>query len=52
MESRGEVEAQALEFQKLEEIFEDRDGVVFDTFLSFGTIHQLKVKLQAFKYQG
>ena len=29
MEGGGEIEAQALEFQKLEEIFEDRDGDVF-----------------------
>ena len=42
MESEGEVEAQALEFQKLEEIFEDRDGDVLDTIISFVPFHQLK----------
>ena len=50
MDSGGKIEAQALEFQKIEEVFEDRDGEVFDTLLSFGSINQLQTKLKAFKY--
>ena len=38
MDSVGEVETQDLEFQKLEEVFEDRDGSIFDIVLSFGSI--------------
>ena len=49
MDSGGEVEKQDLEFQKLEEVFEDRDDDIFDYVLSFGPIHQLKTKLEAFK---
>ena len=42
----------AKEFNKLEEIFEDRDGDVFDTVLSFGNIHELKNKLKTLETQG
>ena len=52
MESKGEIETQALEFKKLEEIFEDRDGDILNHILSFGPVYQLKTKLQAFKYKG
>ena len=49
MDSGGEVEAQALEFQKIYEVLEDRYRGIFDTIMSFGPIHQLKNKLDAFK---
>ena len=39
MNSGGEVEVQALEFQKIDEVFKDKDGDIFDTILSFGPIH-------------
>ena len=52
MDSGGEIEAQALEFQKIEEVLEDRDSEVFDTLLSFGSINQLKTKIKTFQYQG
>ena len=52
MERGGEIEAHDLEFQKLEEVFEDRDGAFFYTIFSFGPIYQFKTKLQAFKDQG
>ena len=52
MESGWEIETENLEFQKLEDVFKDRDGGIFDTIISFGPIHQLKTKLDAFKDQG
>ena len=52
MNSGGEVEARALEFHKRYEVFEDRDGGIFYTILSFSPINQLKTKLKAFKDQG
>ena len=52
MEGKGEIETQALEFEKLEEILKERDGDVFDPIFSFGLVHELKVKLQAYKDQG
>ena len=52
MDSGGEVEAQALEFQKIDEVLEDRDVGIFDTILSFSPIHQLRKRLDAFKDQG
>ena len=39
MDSGGETETQTLEFQKLEEVFEDRDGDIFDNIMSFGSVH-------------
>ena len=45
----GGVEAQALEFQRIDEVLEDRDSRIFDTILSFGPISQLKMR---FKDQG
>ena len=35
MDSGGEVGAQALEFQKIDELFEDRYGAIFDTIMYF-----------------
>ena len=35
MDSGGEVEAKALEFHKIDEVFEDRDGGIFDTIFFF-----------------
>ena len=52
MDSGGEIEDQALEFQKIEDVFGDRDGEVFDTLLSFGSINQLQAKLKTLKEQG
>ena len=49
MESGGEIKAHVHEFRKLEEIFKDKDGNVFDIVLSFGPIHELKSKIQTFK---
>ena len=52
MEGEREVKTQVHEFGKLEEIFEDIDGDIFDTVLSFGLFHESKNKLKTFKYQG
>ena len=52
MDSGGEVEAHALEFQKIDKVFEYRDGGIFYTVLYFVPVHQLKTKLEAFKDQG
>ena len=49
MDSGGEVEFQSLEFQKIDEVFEDGDGDIFYTIFSFGPVHQLKTKLESFK---
>ena len=46
MEVEGEVETQAHKFSKLDDIFEDRDGDIFDTVLSFGPMHELKNRLK------
>ena len=35
MDSGREIEAQVLEFEKIEEVFEDRDCEIFDTLFSF-----------------
>ena len=40
------MEAHVREFNKLEEMFEDQDGDVFDTALSFNPMHELKNKLK------
>ena len=52
MDNGGEIEAQALEFQKIEEVFEDKDSDIFYTLLSFGSINQLKMKIKTFEDQG
>ena len=36
----------------MEEVLEYRDGEIFYTIFSFGLVHQLKSKIEAFKYQG
>ena len=48
MDSGGETKVQALEFQKIEELFEDRDSEIFDNLLSFGSINQLQTNLKTF----
>ena len=52
MDSGGEVEAQNLEFHKIEEIFEDNNSGIFYTLLSFLPINQLKTKITSFKDLG
>ena len=52
MEGEGEIEAHIHEFGKVEEKLEQGDGDVFDTVLSFDTIHELKTKRQTFKDLG
>ena len=46
------VEAQSLEYQKVEELFEDRDVDFFDTILLNGPIDIVKQKLKLLKDQG
>ena len=45
MEGEREIETKVHEFGKLEDIFEDRDGNIFDIIISFGPVHELKNKL-------
>ena len=52
MDGGGEVEVQAMEFRKIDEVLEDRDGRIFDIIWSFGPISQLKTRLDVFKDQG
>ena len=52
MDSGGEIEAQALEYQKIEEVFENRDIDIFYTLLYFCSVNQLKTKIKTFEYQG
>ena len=49
MDSGEGVEAKALEYQKIEEVFEDKDNEIFYTLLSFGSFKQLKSKLTILK---
>ena len=51
MEGEGQVETQVRECSKLDEIFEDMDGDIFDTVLSFGPVHELKNRLKALEEQ-
>ena len=51
MDGIREIEEQALEFEKLEEIFEDMYHDVFKNILSYGPFDELKSKIQAFKDQ-
>ena len=46
------MEVQGLEYQKVEEDFEDRDVEVFDTLLLNGLIGEVKEKLRLLKEQG
>ena len=41
MDSERETEARALEFQKIEEVFEDKDSEIFNSVLPFSSINQL-----------
>ena len=52
MDSGGEIESRVLDFQKFEEVFEDRDSEIFDTLLSFVLVNQLKTKIKTFMDQG
>ena len=52
MDSVEGVEAQALEYQKIEEVFEDKYCEVFDTILSVGSVEHVKNKLKVLKDQG
>ena len=52
MDSVEGVESQALEYQKIEEVFEDKHCEVFDTLLSSGSAYQLKYKLKVLMDQG
>ena len=52
MDSGGEIEAKELEFQRIKEVFEDRNFEVFDTPLTYGFINQLKTKLKTFEDQS
>ena len=52
MDSGREIEAQGLEFHKIEEVFEDKDSVIFYTIFSFVPVNQLKTKITTFQDQG
>ena len=52
MDQVENVEAQNLEYQEFEELFEDRDVEVFDTILLNGPIDIVKQNLKLLKYQG
>ena len=47
-----EVEAQNHEYQRIEEVFEDKDSDIFDTILLNGPIDVVKTKLKLLKDQG
>ena len=47
-----EVEVQNLEYQRIEEVFEDKDSNIFDTILFNGPIDSVKTKLKLLKYKG
>ena len=46
-----EVEAQNLEYQRIEEVFEDKDSNILDTILLNGPIDAVKTKLKLLKDQ-
>ena len=46
------VDAQSLEYHKIEDLFLDRDAEVFDTMLLNGPVDTVKQKLMFLKYQG
>ena len=41
-----------MEYQRIEEVFEDKDSKVFDTILLNGPIDSVKMKLKVLKEQG
>ena len=45
----GEVEALNLEYQRIEELFEDKDSNIFDTIFLNGPIDYVKTKLKILK---
>ena len=46
MDSGGEIEAHVLEFQKIEEAFEDKYSEIFYNLVSFVLVNQLKTKIK------
>ena len=48
----GEVDTQVYEFSKLDEIFEDNDGDIFDIVLSFGMVHESNNRIKYLEEQG
>ena len=48
----GEVDTQVYEFSKLDEIFEDNDGDIFDIVLSFGMVHESNNRIKYLKEHG
>ena len=51
MDNGGEIEDQALEFQKIQ-VFQDRYSEFFYTLISFGSVNQLMSKIQTLKDKG
>ena len=52
MDEVEELAVQNLEYQKIDELFEERDSEVFDTILLNWPIETMKNKLKLLKYQG
>ena len=52
MEKVEDLEALNLEYQKIYELFEDKDSEIFDTILLNGPIEAVKNKLKLIKDQG
>ena len=52
MENVEGMEAQVLEYQKIKEVFEDKECEVLDTILSVSLVDLLKNKFKVLKYQG
>ena len=52
MEGKSEEEVQIRDFNKLEEILEDRDGDVFVTILSFNFVQDITNELTWFWNEG
>ena len=52
MDSVEGVESQALEYQKIEEVLEDKYCEVFDTILLVSFVDHLKTKIKVLKDQG
>ena len=52
MDEIEEGEAHNLEYQRIEEVFEDKDSNIFDTILFNGPIDSVKTKLKLLKYKG
>ena len=52
MDEVEEVESLNLEYQNIEDLFEDKDSEIFDTILLNGHIEDVKNKLKFLKEQG